>query len=72
MELSPDTLKTIGAERLSKATGLGVRTLYRWAAEGIPGKGTVRAVREAVIATALEQVKPQAKPAPKKTRRAAA
>jgi hypothetical protein len=73
MELSPETLKTIGAKRLSKATGLGVRTLYRWAAEGIPGEGTVRKVRELVISEALQKVDPQsdAKPAPKGRKRAA-
>lgn len=53
---SIDTVRDHGVDRLAKATGLGVRTIYRWAKEGIPGEGTIRAVREAAIAAALQQI----------------
>lgn len=54
MELSPDTVKAYGANQLATLTGLSRRTIYRWAAEGIPGDGIIREVREAAIAKALQ------------------
>lgn len=72
MDLSPETVRTIGAKRLADATGLGVRTIYRWAAEGIPGTGTVRTVRQLVIAEALQRFGPDAKPPSRKAKRKAA
>ncbi len=66
---STETVKQHGVERLAKETGLGVRTIYRWAVHGIPGKGTVRAVREAAIAKALQNLAP---PKPKAKKRRAA
>ncbi len=69
MNLSPETIKLYGADRLSEVTGLSRRTIYRWAANGIPGDGTIRAIRNAVIVRALQQIKP---PKAAKRKRAAA
>ena len=69
-----ETVRAHGVERLAKVTGLGVRTIYRWASEGIPGAGTIRAVREAAIAEALQKIPPLPKDkkrtSPKKRRAA--
>lgn len=62
MELSPQTIKTYGADRIAAATGLSRRTIYRWAAEGVPGKGTVGAVRKAVVDKALQLIAAPPKP----------
>lgn len=59
MELSPSTIKQLGADRIAAETGYSLRTIYRWAVEGIPGEGTVRKVRETVIATALQRIEPK-------------
>jgi hypothetical protein len=54
MELSPQTVKIYGADRLADLTGLSRRTIYRWAAEGIPGDGMIRELREAAVSKALQ------------------
>lgn len=66
MNLSPETIKLYGADRLSEVTGLSRRTIYRWAADGIPGDGTIRAIRESVIAKAFQQINAPRKAAKRK------
>ncbi len=65
---SLETVRIYGVERLAQVTGLGVRTIYRWASEGIPGEGTVREVREAAIKAAIQKIAvPKAKAKKRRT-----
>lgn len=70
MEISlAKTIETHGVEKLNAATGIPVRTLYRWAKEGVPGNGVAQDWRLNQIKAAIEKLdgmKPKAKASKRK------
>jgi hypothetical protein len=68
------TIKRIGFTKLHRASGIPLRTLFRWAEEdALPGRSdSARDARRRQLEEAIAKVEGQPRPTPKKQRKAAA
>ncbi len=75
MEISPaKIIKEYGFVALHNASGIPLGTLSRWKNKGVPGKGSMKQMREAQLLAALQKLKSDGVPtkAEKAKRRKAA